>query len=265
MIDFLTEPFTYPFMQHAFIAGTLAGLLASLVGFFVVVRQLGFAAHALSHVGFAGATGAALLGWLPLLGQLGITVLTGVLMAMSGKRMREKDTMIGITLALALGVGVLFMHFYRAYGGQLNAILFGDILGVSSQALQWMAWLTGLSLLFLAMLSRPLWFSSLAPNLAEARGVSLRLLSVLFFCMMGIAITLTSQIVGILLVFTLLIGPPTISLQWVKKFWSAMIFSCIISMMIVWSSIYLAYYVDWPVSFWISSMVFVLYVLGEWR
>ncbi len=262
VIDWVTAPFQYDFMQNAFIAGTLAAILASLVGFFVVIRQLGFAAHALAHVGFAGATGAVLLGWIPLVGQLAITLFAAILMAVTGKRIREKDTMIGITLALALGLGVLFMHFYRAYGGQLNSILFGDILGVSGYAIHWISWLTLISIVCLSILSRPLWFASLAPSLAEARSLSLLGLSVLFFGILAVTITLASQVVGILLVFALVIGPPAISLQWTKGFWSGITLSCALSLLIVWTSIYAAYYADWPVSFWISTLVFILYTVG---
>lgn len=266
-INFFIAPFDYDFMQHAFLAGTLAAILASTVGFFVVVRQLGFAAHALSHVGFAGATGAVLLGWLPLIGQLLITLIAGLLMGLGSKKMKEQDTMIGITLALALGIGVLFMHFYRAYGGQLNSILFGDILGVSAFAIHWMFWLTILSLLALGVISRPLWFASLAPTLAEAKSLSLLGLSLLFFSILAVTITLASQVVGILLVFTLVVGPPAISLQWTKYFWSGLMLSCVLGLFIVWISIYAAYYTDWAVSFWISALVFVCYMLGklEWR
>src|SRR5579871_3343819 len=99
IIDSITEPFQYAFMQHAFLAGSLAAILASLVGFFVVIRQLSFAAHALGHVGFAGACGAMLFGWAPILGQLMMTVLAGIFMGILGKKLEEKDTIIGITLA----------------------------------------------------------------------------------------------------------------------------------------------------------------------
>jgi zinc/manganese transport system permease protein len=253
----------YDFMRHALLAGSLAAILASLVGFFVVVRQLGFAAHALGHVAFAGATGAILLGWMPILGQLLVTLAAGITMGSLGRRLEEKDTIIGVTLALALGVGVLFLHFYRAYSGQANSILWGDLLGVSSSALHWMFWLTVLGIAFLALLSRPLWFASLSPVLAEAKSVSLSWISILFFCLLALAITLASQVVGVLLVFTLVIGPPAIALQWTRRFWSGLSLSCGIALVIVWLAIILSYYTDWPISFWISAWVFVLYTSKE--
>lgn len=261
-IEWVSAPFQYDFMRHALFAGSLAAILASLVGCFVVIRQLGFAAHALGHVAFAGATGAVLLGWMPIVGQLIVTILAGITMGSIGRKLEEKDTVVGITLALALGVGVLFLYFYRGYSGQANSILWGDLLGVSGNALRWMSALTVLGIACLAFISRPLWFASLSPALAEAKGLSLSLMSILFFCILAIAITLASQVVGVLLVFTLVIGPPAIALQWARSFWSGILLSCAIGLSIVWISLLLSYYTDWPVAFWISLLVFVFYALG---
>jgi zinc/manganese transport system permease protein len=264
-IEWLTAPFQYDFMRYAVMAGSLAAILSSLVGFFVVARQLGFAAHALGHVAFAGATGAILLGWMPLVGQLIVTLAAGVTMGSLGRRLEERETIVGVTLALALGVGVLFLHFYQAYSGQANSILWGNLLGVSSSALHWMAWLTVIGIICLALLSRPLWFSSLAPALAEARSISLNTIAILFFCIIAVAITLASQVVGVLLVFTLVIGPPAIALQWTRNFWSGISLSCLLGLIIVWLAIFLSYYTDWPISFWISAWVFVLYLASVLR
>lgn len=265
VVELVSAPFQYDFMCHALFAGSLAAILASLVGFFVVVRQLGFAAHALGHVAFAGATGAVLLGWMPIIGQLLVTVIAGITMGSLGRRLEEKETVIGVTLALALGMGVLFLHFYRAYSGQANSILWGDLLGVSTNALHWMFWLTIFGIGGLAVLSRPLWFASLSPALAEAKSLSLPLISILFFCMMALAITLASQVVGVLLVFTLVVGPPAIALRWTRYFWSGITASCMIGLFIVWVSIVLSYYTDWPISFWISAWVFGLYLASTMK
>jgi zinc/manganese transport system permease protein len=261
-INWIAAPFQYDFMMHALLAGSLAAILASLVGFFVVIRQLGFAAHALGHVAFAGATGAVLIGLSPMFGQLAVTLVAAMVMGGLGHRMQEKDTVIGITLAFALGMGVLFLHFYRSYSGQANSILWGNLLGISTDALNWMFGLTLIGVLFLALLSRPLWFASLSPSLAEAKSVSIPVISILFFGIMALAITLASQVVGVLLVFTLVVGPSAIALQWTHRFWPGMFVSCLLGVLIVWGAILLSYYTDWPISFWISAEVFLLYILG---
>lgn len=265
VIEGIMLPLQYDFMRHAFLAGSLAAILASLVGFFVVARQMGFAAHALGHVAFAGATGAVLLGWSPMVGQLCITLVAGLTMGSLGRRLEERDTIIGVTLALALGVGVLFLHFYRTFSGQANSILWGDLLGVSTQSLQLMSGLTIVGILCLAFLARPLWFASLAPALAEAKSLSLQHISMLFFAILALAITLASQVVGVLLVFTLVVGPPAIAMQWTRTFWAGISLALITSLLIVWASIYLSYYTDWPIAFWISALVFASYLFGVFK
>lgn len=265
IIDWFTSPFHYAFMQHAFLAGTLAAILASAVGFFVVVRQLGFAAHALGHVSFAGACGAMLLGWIPIAGQLIITLLIGTFMGLFSKKLEERDTMIGITLAFALGTGVLFLYLLNAYSGQANSILFGDLLGVSAESIGWMLALTITGLLSLTIIARPLWFSSLIPALAEAKSLSVNTIAVLFFCLMAIAITIASQVVGILLVFTLVVGPPAIALKWTRQFWTGISLSIVVSVLVVWVSIFVSYYTNWPISFCISALIFLIYLLSFMR
>src|SRR5271167_3016508 len=111
-----TSPmFEYDFMRTAFAASGVAAILAGTVGYFLVLRGQTFAGHALSHVGFTGATGAILLGISPLAGLVAITVLGGIGMGLLGERLQERDVAIGMVLSLALGFGMLFLHFFTAY------------------------------------------------------------------------------------------------------------------------------------------------------
>lgn len=259
----LQHIFDYSFMRHAFIAGTLAAILAAITGYFMALRNLTFAGHALSHVGFAGAAAAGLVGLSPLTGQLLITILAAMGMGCLGERVRRNDFIIGIILALALGLGSLFLHFYNSYAGQATAILFGDILGVSTTALKIIAVLTVGCIAALAMIARPMLFASIETELAEAKGVPLMWLTTAFLIIMAIAVTLASQVVGVLLVFTLLVGPAAIALQWTRTFWSGIAITLLLAVGIVWLSIALTYLTDWPVSFWISCLVFSGYVVGS--
>src|SRR5579883_1188294 len=122
-------------MQNAYAAGTIIAIVSAIVGFFVVLRGLSFAAHALSHIGFAGATGAVLLSVDPLFGLLTFTVASGLAMGLLGERVRGRDVAIGIVLAFALGMGALFLSLYTRYATQAYNILFGTILGVSREDL----------------------------------------------------------------------------------------------------------------------------------
>src|SRR5690348_629540 len=115
MTNALLTMFQYDFMQHAFLAGTLAAILAGVVGYFIIIRNLAFAAHALGHIGFAGASGALLLGVTPITGQLFLTILAALGIGALGDRIHKSDMVIGIILSFCLGLGSLFLHFYGGY------------------------------------------------------------------------------------------------------------------------------------------------------
>ena len=197
----------YDFMRTAFAASGMAAVLAGTVGFFLVLRGQTFAGHALSHVGFTGATGAVLFGLSPLAGLVGFTFVSGIGMGLFGEKLAERDVAIGMMLSLALGLGLLFLHFYTTGATQAAALLFGNVLGVDESALLTLALLSVGSLVALAAIARPLIFASLQPDLAEARGVPIRFVSVAFLAIVGIAVAECAQIVGVLLVFTLMVGP----------------------------------------------------------
>src|SRR6202161_3048264 len=201
-----TPMLEYDFMRTAFVASGLAAVLAGTVGYFLVLRGQTFAGHALSHVGFTGATGAILFGLSPLAGLVGFTFVSGIGMGLFGEKLAERDVAIGMMLSLALGLGLLFLHFYTAAATQAAALLFGNVLGVNNSALWTLVVLAIGSLAPLGFIASPLIFASLQAELAEARGVPLRLVSVAFLAIVAIAVAECAQIVGVLLVFTLVVG-----------------------------------------------------------
>ena len=141
------------------------------------------------------------------------------------------------------------------------SILFGDLLSVSPALLKTMLAYSLISILGLVFIAKPLLFTTLEPELAEAKGVSLHFISILFLILVSIAITEASQVVGILLVFALLIGPAASAICCTKTFWSGLIVSMILGLIIVWGGIFLTYYTNWPVSFWISTLSFLFYLV----
>lgn len=255
--------FTYDFMRNAFIGGTFAAILAGAVGYFVIIRNLSFAAHALGHIGFAGASGALLVALSPITGQFIFTLFAAIGIGALGERISKSDMIIGVVLSFCLGLGTLFLHLYKGYAGQASIILFGNLLGISHHDLNLMLWLMILSLVTLSIITKRLLFASLEPELAEAKGISLLWLSIFFMVIMAIAVTLASQVVGVILVFTLVIGPAAIAIQWTHHFWSGVILSIILAVIIVWIGIILSYMTDWPISFWISALVFFVYMLNS--
>jgi zinc/manganese transport system permease protein len=251
----------YDFMQTAFEAGIVVAIVAGAVGYFLVLRNLAFAGHALSHVGFAGATGAVLLGVAPFWGLIAFTVAGGIGMGLLGDQLRGRDVAVGIMLSLSLGLGVLFLHLYTTYATQASSLLFGNVLGVSPENLWDMLVLGVLTLAFLTAIARPLVFATLDPELAEAKGVSLRLIAVLFLIVVAIAVAEAVQVVGILLVFALMVGPAAAALRCTVRLKSGIALSIALAVAETWAGIALAYVTDWPPSFWITLLSSVVYGL----
>ncbi len=257
--------FEYEFMRTAFLAGGVVAIVAAVVGYFLVLRNLTFAGHALAHVGFAGATGAILIDIAPFWGLLAFTLAASLLMGLLGEKLRGRDVAVGIILALALGLGVLFLSFYTSNASQATAILFGNVFGVGFETLRDMVWLGGLSLVALAFLSRPLLFATLAPELAEAKGVSLRLVSVLFLVIVAVAVAEAAQVVGVLLVFALMVGPAAAALRLTTRPGYGVALAVILGLFDTWLGIALAYVTDWPPSAWIVLLSCLVYFLSLLR
>src|SRR5271154_5559874 len=151
----------YDFMQHAFEAGTIVAIVAGIVGYFIVLRRSSFAAHALSHIGFAGAAGAVLIGVNPILGLLVFTSGGGLAIATLGRKAASRDVQIGTVLAFMLGLGVLFISLYSGYATEAYSLLFGEILGISSTDVLVTLVAALILLAVVAVVYRPLLFSSL--------------------------------------------------------------------------------------------------------
>ena len=244
----------YDFMRTAFAASGVAAVLAGTVGFFLVLRGQTFAGHALAHAGFTGATGAVLFGLSPFAGLVGFTFLTGFGMGMFGEKLAHRDVAIGMMLSLSLGLGLLFLHFYTTGATQAAALLFGNVLGVNSSALMNLVVLAGLSLIALAFIGRPLVFASLQADLAEARGVPLRFVSAAFLGIVAVAVAECAQIVGVLLVFTLMVGPAAASMNLTHRLPLGVALSAGLAIAEAWGGLTLAFYTDWPTSFWITAL-----------
>jgi zinc/manganese transport system permease protein len=254
--------FTYDFMQNAFAAALLVALVGGSTGYFLVLRGQSFAGHALGHVGFAGATGAVLLGISPFWGLMAVTTAGGALMGFVGEQLKERDVAIGVVLSLALGFGLLFLNFFTGSAAQATSLLFGNVLGVDRRTLWQMAGLAVLTCGALGVLARPLLFASVRPELAEARGIDLRLMSVLFLALVGVAVAEAVQVVGVLLVFTLMVGPAAAAQRMTSRFAAGFWLSVALAAGEALAGVALAYVTDWPTSFWISLLSGMVYALS---
>jgi zinc/manganese transport system permease protein len=251
----------YEFMRNAFAAAGVAAVVSGLVGYFLVLRGQTFAGHALSHIGFAGATGAVLLGVAPVWGLVGFTIAAGIGMGVLGERLSGRDVAIGVVLSLALGFGLLFLHYYTAFAAQATALLFGNVLAVDRSTIATLVGLAAITILGLALIMRPLIFATLQPELAEAKGVPLRLVSTAFLVIVALAVSQSAQIVGVLLVFTLMVGPPATAQRLVTGLWSGMMLAAGIALAEAWLGLVIAYHTDWPVSFCIAILSALGYFL----
>jgi len=250
----IIDMFEYEFMNNAFAAAGIVAVVSGIVGYFLVMRGQTFAGHALSHIGFAGATGAGLIGLAPLWGLLGFTLAAGIVMGLLSDRISNRDVAIGVVLALALGFGLLFLHYYTSFATQATALLFGNVLAVDRAMIATLAVLGAITLAALGLIMRPLIFVSLQPELAEAKGVPLRFISTAFLAIVALAVSECAQIVGVLLVFTLMVGPPAAAQRVTNGLWNGLVLSAGLALSEAWLGLVIAYYTDWPVSFCIAVL-----------
>jgi zinc/manganese transport system permease protein len=259
----LQQIFFYPFMQHAYEAGTVVAIVAGIVGYFVVLRRSSFAAHSLSHIGFAGAAGAALFGISPVYGLLLFTTVGGSSMAILSPKATYRDISIGTVLAFMLGLGVLFISLYAGYATAAYSILFGEILGISSSDVL-LTFVAGLVILAaIAVVYRPLLFSSLDEDVAEAKGLPTFILGIVFMLLVAVATSIAVQVVGVLLIFSLMVTPAAIAQQLAKRPRRVIMISVGVALMTTWLGLFVAFYEPYPVSFFITSIVFVFYLLAR--
>jgi zinc/manganese transport system permease protein len=260
------NPFAFEFMLNAYAAAAMVAVVAGIAGYFLVLRGQSFAGHALGHVGFAGAAAALLMGFPPLAGLLAISVAGGMLMGLLGEGGGERDVGIGLVLAGALALGLLFLGFFSAGAQQATALLFGNVLGVDRTTLLTLLAVSLLALATLAVVARPLLFASLQPDLAAAAGVPVRLISVIFLGTIGLVVAGAAQVVGVLLVFSLLVAPAAAAQHATPRVGTGVALSVAFALAQALGGVTLAFYTDWPVSFWITALGAVVFAaVWSWR
>lgn len=250
---------TSAFMRNALIGGTLVALAAGLIGYFVIVRNTAFAAHALAHIGLPGATGAALLG-LPVGLGLGAFCVGGALVIGAlGSRAHDREVATGTVLALATGFGLFFNSLATKNSSTLTNVLFGNLLAITHQQLLMFSALLVVLAATVVFVFRPLLFASVNAQVAEAKGVPVRALSVLFMVLLGIAVTMAVLAVGTLLLFALVVTPAATAIMVTARPILAMTISTVISVVSVWAGLAVSAIFNMPPSF-----VIVTIACGIW-
>ena len=250
------------FMVDAWIVAGIVSVVAGAIGFFVVLRGSAFPAHAIPNGAFAGAAAATLLGVSPMLGLATAAVAAALGIAALGRRGRP-DVATALALVLLLALGAVFLSRTGSYEQQLFALLFGEVLGVSASSLLPVAGLAVACLLSLVVLYRPLLMSSVVPDMGAARGVSPALMESAFLVVLALATAMTVPVVGALLIFSLMIGPPAAARALTDRPPAAIGLSIVLALVTAWGAIALSYLSDWPVGFFVGMVSAAWYGFGR--
>jgi zinc/manganese transport system permease protein len=256
------------FMMNAWTIATIVAVVGGVVGFFVVLRGSAFPAHAIPNGAFAGAAGANLIGLNTLLGLAVFSLLAALGIGSLGRRGRH-DVVTALALVMMLALGALFLSRSTEYEPEIFSLLFGEVLGVSTAEILPVAALGLACLAAVAFLYRPLVYSSVVPEVAEARGVSSHRLEMSFLIVIALATAMTVPVVGALLIFSLMIGPPAAARSFTNRPVVAIVLAVVLALVTVWTAIASSYLTNWPVGFFVGSFSACCYGLGRgwaaWR
>ena len=257
----------YPFMRNAFIAGAVAALMCGAIGWFAVLRGETYAAHTLANVAFPGASGAIYLGLPPLLGYYGFAVAGAGLIAWLSPwgpgRIERHSATVGAVQAMALALGFWFVSLYRGFLSSLSGFLFGSFLGVTRTDVLVLAVTAVVALTVLAIIGRPLLFASVDPQVAEAAGVPVRAVSLVYLILLGCAVAEAAQFTGVLLVLALVVVPAATASVLTARPAAGLALSVGLALFAVWAGLAVAYFTDRPVGFWVTTVGFAGYVLAR--
>ncbi|BDC70793.1 metal ABC transporter permease [Prescottella equi] len=251
----------YDFVQQALIAGAILGLLAGVIGPLIVSRQMSFAVHGTSELSLTGASAALLIGVGVGIGAVVGSVVAAVLFGLLGTKARERDSVIGVIMAFGLGLSVLFLWAYDGRTGTSFSLLVGQIVAPGNSGLALLFGCAVVVLGTLAVIYRPLLFASTDPEVAAARGVPVRALSIVFAVLVGITAALGVQIVGALLVMALLITPAAAAGHVTANPLKATVLAVLFAELAAVGGILLSLAPGVPVSTFVTTISFVIYLV----
>lgn len=265
----ITNLWAFPFMVNAFRAGTVVAVIAAVMGWFMVLRRQAFAGHTLALAAFPGAAGATLLGVSAGYGYFTFCVGAAVIIAVANRGSRSagglatESALIGTVQAVTLAFGQLFVALYNGFLNGTTALLFGSFLGITTGQVTLLG-AVGLAVIaVLAVIGRPLFFASTDPDVAAARGVPVRALSIAFLVLLGAATAETAQITGALLVFALLVMPAATAQRLTPRPLASLVLTVVIGWTVTWAGLIAAYYSPYPIGFYVTTFAFAAYVAAH--
>ena len=250
-----------PLFRDSLLAGAVLGVVGGLIGTFVMMRDLAFAVHGIAELSFAGAAFALLIGVDVIGGSLVGSVAAALILGLMGVRARDRNSIIGVLMPFGLGLGILFLSLYQGRAANKFGLLTGQIVSVDSTQLNALLGAAVLVILALLVIWRPLTFASVDPDLAQARGVPVRALSIGFMVLLGISVALSIQIVGALLVLALLITPAAAAMQVATSPRIVVLLSVLFAVGATVGGIMLALGGRIPISPYVTTLSFAIYLV----
>lgn len=263
LFDFSNYDQLIPLVTNSLIAGALLALVGGLIGIFVMNRDMSFAVHGISELSFAGAAFALLAGINVVLGSVLGSIAAAFIIGALGAKAKERNSIVAVLMPAGLGLGILALALYEGRAANKFGLLTGQIVAVDDPQLAWLATICISVLVILAVVWRPLNFASLDPEVAAARGVPTRALSIVFMLLLGLSVAASVQVVGALLVLSLLVTPAAAALRLTASPILAPALSVLFALVSVLGGILLALGAGLPISPYVTSISFLIYVVAR--
>ncbi len=261
LFDFANYGELLVLVHNSILAGAVLGVVGGLIGVFVMQRDMAFAVHGISELSFAGASAALLFGVNVVIGSLAGSLIAAVLIGILGARARDRNSIIAVLMPFGLGLGILFLALYPGRSANKFGLLTGQIVSVDDPQLGWLIAISALVLVGLLVMWRPLTFDSLDADVAASRGVPVRFISLAFMVLLGLAVAVSIQIVGALLVLSLLVTPAAAAMRISSSPLAVPVLSVVFALTSVVGGIMLALGGSLPISPYVTTISFLIYVV----
>ena len=263
LFDFSDYDQLIPLVQNSLIAGLLLGIMGGLIGVFVMTRDMSFAVHGISELSFAGAAIALLIGFNVALGATFGSIVAAIIIAIMGTRAKDRNSIIAVLMPFGLGIGILALALYEGRAANKFGLLTGQIIAVDDPQVIWLIATSVVVVIALLVVWRPLSFASLDSEVAEARGVPTKALGIIFMLLLALAVAASVQIVGALLVMTLLVTPAAAALRLTSSPLLVPILSMVFAVVAVVGGILLALGGGLPISPYVTTLSFAIYLVAR--
>jgi zinc/manganese transport system permease protein len=248
-------------LQNSIIAGAVLGIVGGLIGVFVMSRDMAFAVHGISELSFAGASAGLLFGVGVVEGSLVGSLTAALLIGFLGAKSRDRNSIIAVLMPFGLGLGILCLALYPGRSANKFGLLTGQIVAVDDPRLNSLIAISIVVVVGLLIVWRPLTFASVDADVATARGVPVGVLSIVFMLLLGLAVAVSVQVVGSLLVLSILVTPAAAALRLSSSPIAVPLLSMAFAVLSLVGGIMLALGGSVPISPYVTTISFAIYVV----